>query len=153
MWGFINFGAKLASRYLLPRRWTKYLFLAGALLFFILTALFVDAKLYVTAMVAGIFALACLIVLSVQFVQASREKREYARQQAEAEAQRAAKAQARGQKIEKVRATVTEAAIGLTGSAAGLTRTSAAGLADVAKKGIGSARDRLDAWRSKPGAE
>lgn len=153
MWGFINFGAKLASRYLLPRRWTRYVLLASVPLLSILTALLVDARLYWTAGMAGAFAVVCLIALGMQFFQASREKRERERQRAEDAARRAAASQARAEKIEKVRTSVAEAARGLGGTATDLTRAGAASVADAAKKGVGSARDRLSAWRSKPDAE
>ncbi|HKY85604.1 MAG TPA: hypothetical protein VJL90_02455 [Pseudorhodoplanes sp.] len=145
MWGVLNFGLRLTSRYLLPRRWTRYALVAGVVLLSIFTALLIDAKLYLTAAIAGLFAVICLILSAVQFFQASREKAERLRQ-------RAAAAQARAEKIENVRTALGEVASGLGSGAASLanaTKGSAVGLADVTKKGIAGARDRWGSWRKK----
>src|SRR5262245_4817252 len=116
MWDVLNFGAKLASRYLLPRRWKRYVLLASIVVLAILTALLVDAKLYWTAGLTAVLAVVGLIVLGIQFIRAWQEKTERQRLQAETAARRAAAAQARAEKIEKVRTSVTEAK-GLCGSA------------------------------------
>jgi hypothetical protein len=133
MWGVLNFGAKLASRYLLPRHWIRYVLLASVVVLAILNALLVDAKLYWTAGLTGVLAVVGLIVLGIQFIRASREKAERQRLQAETAARRAAAAQARAEKIHQVRTSVTEAAKGLGGGAAHLTKSRAASFADLTK--------------------
>jgi hypothetical protein len=182
MWGVLNFGAKLASRYLLPRHWIRYVLLASVVVLAILNGLLVDAKLYWTAGLTGVLAVVGLIVFGIQFIRASREKAERQRLQAETAARRAAAAQARAEKIQKVRTSVTEAAKGLggsaahltkssaanfadltknsaaglanvTSSAAHLTKSSAANFADLTKRGVAGSRDRLGAWRNKPSTE
>jgi hypothetical protein len=133
MWGLINFGVKLASRYFLPRRWPRYVLIASVVLLSILTALLIDARLYWTAAIAGIFAAAGLVGLGVELILWWRGKAERQRLQAEAAARREASAQARAEKLEKIRTSVAEAAKGLGGSAADLTKSSAAGFSDLTK--------------------
>ena len=140
-------GSNSASRYLLPRRWPRYVLLASIVIFSILTTLLIDARLYWTAGVTGLLAAVGLIALGIELILAWRGKAERERLQAERADRRAAAAQVRAEKFEAVRASTAEVAMGLTGSAAGLanaaksrvasfadlTKNSAAGLADVTK--------------------
>jgi uncharacterized membrane protein YcjF (UPF0283 family) len=156
MWGLIGFAMRVASRYLLPRRWTKYALTAGVVLFGILTTLLIDARLFWTAAMTGACAIVGLIALVVQFVQGLREKAERKRLQQEHEARRAAAAAARTEKVEKVRAATVDVAKGLTNSAATLadvTKSSAVGIAGATKRGVVGVRDRLSAWRGKSDSE
>src|SRR5581483_5418243 len=99
MWGLINIGVRLASRIFFPRPWLKYILLAILALLLILTTLLIDAKLYWTAGMTGLCALAVLTTLGLQIAQISRQKAERERQRTEAVARRAAAAKARSQKI------------------------------------------------------
>jgi hypothetical protein len=163
MWSLINFAFRLASRYLLPRRWTRYAILVGVVLFGILTTLLIDAKLYWTAGMTAACAAVGLIALAMQYLQGLREVAERKRLQQEKEARRTAAVAARTEKIEKVRTATVDIAKGLTTGAAGLaevtkngavgladaTRVGAVGVAGVTKRGFAGVRDRLRDWRGK----
>lgn len=142
MWGAI---IRIGARYAFFRRWKNTFILIGAILLCGITVFLIDAKMYLSAGFAG--ALAALVVfgVGVHYLQERREIRAREQQKHEQAVKRAAAAAARGEAIDKAKASVAGMAKGVSDGAAGL--------AGVAKTGFFSARDRLGSLRSKRGEE
>jgi hypothetical protein len=132
----------------------KIIAFAGATLLLFATAVLVDLKMYVSAGLAGVLALAALIAFCIQYRRQIIANRRRARQQAEAAQRRAASAEARGEKMDKAKAAVADTVKGMTANAAGAAKTGfagakgmTAGAAGAAKTGFAGARDRVQGWR------
>ena len=106
-----------------------------------LTAIFVDAKMYLTAGFVGVLAAAALIAFATHYFQVRRANRVRERKKLEDVARRAAAAEVRSEKVEKMRASATEMAKNVS--------SGAAGLVDVAKTGLSDAGGRISSWRNK----
>ena len=140
MWGAM---IRLGARYAFFRRWKNTIALCGAALLCATTAVFVDAKMDLTAGIVGILAAVALIALAIHYIRERHETRERERRQLGLAARRAATAEARNEKIEKVKTSAAEMAKGVS--------TGAAGLMGAAKAGFSDARDRVSSWRNKDG--
>jgi hypothetical protein len=139
MWGAI---IRVGARYAFFRRWKNTFILVGAILLCGITVFLVDAKMYLSAGFVGAVAAIVMFGVAAHYIRERRELRERELQEREQTAKRAAAAAARSEKIDKAKASVVSAARGVGAGAAGL--------ADTAKTGLSSARDKLGAWRGKP---
>ena len=139
MWGAL---ISVGARYAFFRRWKNTFILVGGVLLCAITAFLIDAKMYLSAGFIGILAAAVMIGLAGHYLRERRAIRERERRKLEQAAKRAAASEARSERIDKVKATASGMAKGVSGSAAGFV--------NVAKTGFSGARDRLGSWRSKP---
>jgi flagellar biosynthesis/type III secretory pathway M-ring protein FliF/YscJ len=114
----------------------KVIALAGTVILLFATAILLDLKMYISAGLAGVLALAALIAFFIQYRRQIKANRIRARRQEEAAQKRAAAAQARNEKMGWAKAAVSDTVKGM-----------ASGAADAAKSGYSGARDRIDGWR------
>lgn len=138
MWGVL---IRLGARYAFFRRWKNTFVIGGLIFLCAITAILIDARMYLSAGLLGVLAVAALFALAMYYLRERRESRERERRKLEESARRAAAAEARSEKFEKVKASASEMAKNMG--------SSAADLAGVAKSGFSDARDRLSSWRSK----
>lgn len=114
----------------------KVIALAGTVILLFATAILLDLKMYISAGLAGVLALAALIAFFIQYRRQIKANRIRARRQEEAAQKRAAAAKARNEKMGWAKAAVSDTVKGM-----------ASGAADAAKSGYSGARDRIDGWR------
>jgi hypothetical protein len=117
----------------------KVIALGGAILLLFATALLIDLKMYVSAALAGVLALAALIGFFIQYRRQIVANRERARRQEEEAIRRAAAAEARSDKVDRAKTKVTDTVKGMSAGAADM--------AGAAKAGLAGARSRLHGWR------
>jgi hypothetical protein len=142
MWGAL---IRVGARYAFFRRWKNTIILVAGVLLCAITALLIDAKMYLSAGFIGILAVAVMLGLAAHYLRERREVRENERRKLEQAAKRAAAAEARSERMDKLRATATGVAKGVSGSAAGFV--------NVAKTGFSDTRDKFDSWRNKAGRD
>jgi membrane-bound ClpP family serine protease len=114
----------------------KVIALAGTIILLFATAILLDLKMYISAGLAGVLAVAALIAFFIQYRRQIKANRIRARRHEEAAQKRAAAAQARTDKMGRAKAAVSDTVMGM-----------ATGAADAAKSGFAGARDRIDGWR------
>ncbi|MGB9367814.1 MAG: hypothetical protein WCE79_17560 [Xanthobacteraceae bacterium] len=138
MWGAV---IRIGARYAFFRRWKNTIILVGAILLCGVTVFLVDAKMYLSAGFVGALAAIVMFGVASHYIRERREVRERELQKREQAAKRAAAAVARGETINKAKASAVNVAKGVGDGAAGL--------AGAAKTGFSSARDKLGSWRRK----
>jgi Ca2+/Na+ antiporter len=114
----------------------KVIALVGTIILLFATAVLLDLRMYISAGLAGMLAIAALVVFFIQYRRQIKANRLRAQRQEEASQKRAASAQARNQTMDKAKAAVSDTVKGM-----------ASGAADAAKSGYSSARDRVQGWR------
>lgn len=114
----------------------KVIALAGTVILLFATAVLLDLKMYISAGLAGLLALAALVAFFIQYRRQLKANRIRARRQEEAARKRAAATDARNEKLGRAKIRVTDTVKGMT-----------AGAADAAKFGFAGARDRVQGWR------
>jgi membrane protein implicated in regulation of membrane protease activity len=113
-----------------------FIALVVAMLLSFATALLIDFRMYVSAGLAGVLALAAVALFVIQYRRQIVASRRRSKQQAEAAQRREASAEARSEKMGKAKAAVADTVKGMTASAA-----------DAAKTGFAGARGRIQGWR------
>src|SRR3981081_2036088 len=98
----------------------KVIALAGTVILLFATALLLDLKMYISAGLAGVLALAALIAFFIQYRRQIKANRIRARRQEEAAQKRTATAQARNEKMGKAKAAVSDTVKGMASGAAGM---------------------------------
>ena len=124
--------------YFLTRRGKTVFAVIGVLLLCFITAILLDARMFLTAGFVGSVTVAFVGWRAMTILPRRAKQRERARLEAERAAQRAAAAEARGQKFDQAKSAV-----------AGAARSATASAADLAKAGFSGARERVGAWRGK----
>jgi uncharacterized membrane protein YccC len=127
--------------FLFTRRGRRIVAFVGVLLLFFITALLIDSRMNLTAAFTGAVSVASLIAFVVSHFRYRTRQRDRERRDVEQATRRAAAAQARSERIDKARSTLS--------GAAKTASHRAAGVAGLAKTGLGEARDRLRFWRRK----
>ena len=138
MWGT---AIRFIFAYLLTRRGKRTLAFVGTMLLCFVSAWLIDLRLYLSAAFTGILALIALFAVVLQTFRLHKDKRERERKSAANAEMRAERAEARSETINKAKAAVAEAAMGVG--------STAADFVDATKAGVRGVGGRLSFWRRK----
>lgn len=126
---------------MLTARGRRTLTLVGALLLCFVTALLIDLKLYLTAGVTGIVAVALLMRTLFQYHRQKLEDRERQRLDAEESLRNAQAAANRGEMLGRAKSVIAGAAESVSDGAVGAV--------EATKSAISNAVESVNFWRSK----
>jgi hypothetical protein len=138
MWGALF---RQLAIFLFTRRGRRIAALIGLVLLGFVTALLIDAQMYLSAAFAGAITLAAILAFIVQSFTYRKRERARIRRAAVAEIERAAAAQVRAEKRSKAKSRVASAAQAARGTASSMAR--------LARTGVSASRNRLKRWRRK----
>jgi hypothetical protein len=141
MWGAVF---RQVFAYLLTRRGKRAIAFVGMMMLCFVTTLLIDTQLYMSAAFTGSLATVLLLTWLLQYWRVRQEAKTRQSRRDEAAIRRQAAAQARGEKIDKAKSAMTDAA-----------RTVGKGAANTfgaATSGIASAGGRMRFWKREGGA-
>lgn len=142
--------------FLITRRGKRVIAFVGTMLLCFISALLIDARLYLSAAFTGVLAVVALIAFVTQYIRVRGDKRERERHNFEKAANKATRAEGRSERkaarkaarAEALARNIAKAKASVTGAASSVTNNTA-DMVGAAKTGFSAAGARFRSWREK----